>query len=126
MEKKSIALIVAVILLFLGCYLGGQYLFAHTDEWIAAMPTGYTEQNPPYHLSVLLITLTNEDFTRYPALHALIEDGRDVPITEDPFLIMRSDVPCISKSDAAELLSSFGNGYLYWNKTYYHLTRVVT
>jgi len=128
MEKKNIAIILAVIIILLGCFIGGQYLFAHADSWINARPTGYTDQNPPPD-AISVVHLTEEDFANYPILRDLLEHQQTATITEDPFVIMKLPGPHISKAEAAELFAAYPplySGYLYWNGVYYSLAQMVT
>ncbi len=128
MEKKSIILLLAGVIFLSGCFIGGQYLFAHADSWITAHPTGYTDQNPPLDTTSVVL-LTGEDFAKHPILRDLIEHQRTATITEDPFVIMKLSGPHISKAEAAELIAayhSFYSGYLYWNGVYYSLAQMVT
>ncbi|MDU9376967.1 hypothetical protein McpSp1_16110 [Methanocorpusculaceae archaeon Sp1] len=125
MEKKSIAILLGVIIIFICLFIGGQYLFSQAEESLDAHPTGYTDQNPPPE-RIHIRNLTEEDFSKYPALQTVIIDDNWITITDDPFLILKVGDSHLSKVEAGEILAEFGISYLYWNKTYYSLMRVVT
>ncbi|MDR0980781.1 MAG: hypothetical protein LBL85_03225 [Methanocalculaceae archaeon] len=115
MEKKNIAIILAVLLLLLGCFIGGQYVFASSDGSLSAYPAG---------VAASAINLTEEDFLKHPILKNLIEQRQWIPITDDPFVIMKLSTPHISKAEAAEILSAYA-GTVYWDGVYYQILKIV-
>lgn len=132
MERKSILIPLAVVLILLSCFVGGQYFFAHSNSamidnswYFSIHQTNYTDQNPPPQ-ALLVVRLTEEDFAKHPVLHDLFEQRQLVLITDDPFLIMQISGPHISHAEAEELIAAYDLGYIDWNGSYYSLTQIFT
>lgn len=115
MEKKSIILLLAVVIILSGCFIGGQYLFASLDGRLSAYPIGATAS---------AVNLTEEDFIKHPILKTLIEQQQQIPVTDNPFVIMRLSGPHISNAEGAEIFSAY-RGPVYWNGTYYQILKIV-
>ncbi len=125
MEKKSVAIILGIILIFICLFIGGQYLFSYPDAQLTIQESGYTDQNPPPSDTNIKI-LTDEDFDKYPALKDILQNGSRPAVSDNPFFVIKSGGNCLSRGEAGAILATYSSKYIHWNGNYYHLMQIVT
>ncbi|WP_338095991.1 hypothetical protein [Methanorbis rubei] len=119
--------IIGVIIVALAILSAG-FTFSYADEGFGVRQLSYTPGN-----TSMIVSVTDDDLARHPALKTALETSGTIVVTENPFVCFRVSEQCINKSEAMLIEKEFSeyyrdsdsgtmkSRYLQWNENYYRV-----
>lgn len=128
LEKKLMVIVGVITALLIVLAIG--FTFSYADDGLRVISLSYTPGN-----NSVIVSVTDDDFTRYPALKTAMETSGVIIVTENPFIHFRYGELCVTKYEAMLIEEEFGviyrvndsnavkSRYLKWKENYYEVYR---
>ncbi|MDE2518673.1 MAG: hypothetical protein O0X93_00970 [Methanocorpusculum sp.] len=126
--KKKIFICIGILIFVVFATVIGGFTLAYADAWIRVQPLSHIPGS-----NSIIVSVTDDDLARYPALQNSLETSESIIVTENPFTRMKYGKRCVNKSEAIRIENEFGemyreNGsivsksrYLKWDDAYYRV-----
>ena len=126
--KKKILICIGILISVVFATVIGGFTLAYADAGIRVQSLSHIPGS-----NSIIVSVTDDDLARYPALQNSLETSESIIVIENPFTRMKYSNRCVNKSEAIRIENEFGemyreNGsivsksrYLKWDDGYYRV-----